>query len=398
MQGVMMMAFTSTAPFLALYLEQIGVRNPAAVDIWAGLLQSANFVMMAIVSPLWGALGDRKGRKLMVLRTTFAVAVFFALMGLAQNVWELLVTRVLQGAFAGFSATAVSLVASITPEKRLGFALGWLQSSAMIGSLVGPLAGGLVSDWVHSYRAVFFLTAALGLVAFLLALFGVHEVRQPAGDPRRKPGLLGQFAAVRALKPLRVMFVVLFLAQFSVMSIQPVLPVFVEELAGHDSHLAMYSGLVFAATGLAGLVASPLLGQRSDRWGYRRTLTITLLGAGLCYLPQAFAPNLWVLMLARFGLGLFVGGIIPTANAWIGRMTPPEQRGQVYGFTSSATFLGSFAGPLSGGAGAAVLGIRTMLGVTMLLYLANAAWVHLRVSGLGASESRGESRLPPASG
>lgn len=157
------------------------------------------------------------------------------------------------------------------------------------------------------------------------------------------------------------------------------LPVYIKELAAHSQHVATYSGLAFAVTGLAGLVAAPIIGNRSDRIGYRRTLTIAMAGAGLFYIPQALAPNIWVFILSRFGLGLFVGGLLPTANALVRRLAPKDQRGQIYGFTSSSTFLGSFAGPLLGGFGSALFGIRTMLGLAAALYLANLLWVRWKV-------------------
>jgi DHA1 family multidrug resistance protein-like MFS transporter len=287
----------------------------------------------------------------------------------------------MQGAFSGFSAAAIALVSTVIPEEKLGFALGWTQSAGMIGSLIGPLVGGFLADTLHSYRAVFYLTSTFALAAFLVTLLLVKE-EFPAskGGGKRKLSLFGQFRAVKDLKSVHTMFLVLFVTQFSVMSVQPVLPVYMKELMqGETGLLGTIAGFAFSVTGLADLIASPFLGKRSDQLGYRRVLTICMTGAGLFYLPQALAPNIWVFVASRFGLGLFVGGILPTANALVGRLTPAKQRGQVFGFTSSATFLGSFAGPLLGGFGSAALGIRWMLAVTSVLYLLNMVWVRLKV-------------------
>jgi DHA1 family multidrug resistance protein-like MFS transporter len=217
--------------------------------------------------------------------------------------------------------------------------------------------------------------------AFTITSIFVREPEQQmvSGGARRKGSLVEQFRAVKQLKAVHVMFVVLFVAQFSVMSVQPVLPVYIKQLTHGTGYMGTIAGFAFAVTGLADLLFSPFFGKRSDKLGYRRVLSISLLGAGLCYLPQAFASNIWMFVLGRFGLGMFVGGIMPTANALVGRLTPREQRGQVYGFTSSATFLGSFAGPLIGGAGSALFGIRVMLGLTTLLYLMNVVWVRWKV-------------------
>jgi len=383
-QFTMMMAFTSSMPLVALYIGELGVTDPFWQNIWAGVVGCSNFLIAAIVSPYWGALADRTGRKLMVLRSTFAIALFTALLGLVQNVWQLLAVRFLQGAVTGYNASANALVATTVPEGKLGYAFGWMQSAGLVGTLIGPLAGGLLADVTGSYRTAFYLTSSFAFAAFLITLFLVREpkVQKPATGVR-KPSMIEQFKSVLALKQLRAMFLVLFLAQFTVMSVNPVLSLFIEELLTAEGQLVTYlgtiAGLAVAVTGVADLIASPFLGKRSDQLGYRRVLTICLAGAGLMYLPQMLAPNVWVYVAARFGLGLFIGGILPTANALIGNLAPKEQRGQIFGFTASAQLMGSFLGPLLGGLGAALFGIRAMLGVTALLYLVNLIWVRKQV-------------------
>jgi MFS transporter, DHA1 family, multidrug resistance protein len=315
-----------------------------------------------------------------VMRSTLAIGIFTGLIGLAQNTWQLAVIRALQGSFSGFSAASIALVASVIPENRLGFSLGWIQTCSMVGTLVGPLLGGVVADQFHNYHTVFFLTTLFAFTAFAVTLVFIKEPPASSTPVKQKPSLIGQFRSIKQLKTVQSMFVVLFLTQFTVMSVQPVLSIFMKQLAGNVGYLNTVAGFAFAVTGLADLIASPFLVKLSDRIGYRRVLTICMTGAGLFYLPQALSPNIWVFVASRFGLGLFIGGILPTANALIGRIAPSDQRGQIYGFTSSATFLGSFAGPLLGGVGSAFLGIRMMLAIAGALYIGNMIWVRWKVS------------------
>ncbi len=343
-QFCMSIAFSSSNPFMALYVEQLGVHNVHHVDILTGIIQGLTPLMAALMSPIWGAVSDRSGRKMMVLRSTIAIAIFTGILGLAQSTWQLMVIRALQGTFSGFSAASVALVASVIPQDRLGFSLGWIQTCGMIGTLVGPLMGGVAADYFHNnYHMVFFLTTIFAFTAFIITFVFVKEPQVKRAPVKKKPSLIGQFKAIKELKTVQSMFLVLFLTQFTVMSVQPVLSVFMKQLAGNVGYLNTVAGFAFAVTGLADLIASPFLGKRSDKIGYRRVLTICMTGAGLFYLPQALAPNIWVFVASRFGLGMFIGGILPTANALIGRMAPADKRGQIYGFTSSATFLGSFA-------------------------------------------------------
>jgi MFS transporter, DHA1 family, multidrug resistance protein len=156
----------------------------------------------------------------------------------------------------------------------------------------------------------------------------------------------------------------------------------VQALIGSPPQIATLAGLAFSITGLADLVSSPFLGKRSDVIGYRRVLLICLLGATLTSVPQIFVNNYWVFVAERFTVGLFIGGILPTANALIGRSVARENRGTIYGMTSSATFLGNSLGPLLGGGIAAGFGIRWVFVVMAMLLAANLAWVWFTVPEL----------------
>ena len=84
-------------------------------------------------------------------------------------------------------------------------------------------------------------------------------------------------------------------------------------------------------------------------------------------------------MAERFGLGLFIGSIVPITNALIGRLTPADERGFTYGMTSSAYFLGNSMGPISGGTVAAFIGIPWVFVLTTVLLLVGLAWVAVAV-------------------
>ena len=199
------------------------------------------------------------------------------------------------------------------------------------------------------------------------------------------------FSSLRLLTPssgLLSLFFVLLMAQFGVRTVQPVVTLYVQQLVtGNQANVATLAGVAFSVTGVADLLASPFLGKRSDQIGYRRVLLICLFGAALASMPQAFAQNFWVFVIERFGLGCFIGGILPTANALVGRLAPREQRGTVYGLTASATFLGNSLGPVTGGAVAALLGLRWVFLVTAAMLMANLVWVFFTVDELPALKS-----------
>ena len=141
---------------------------------------------------------------------------------------------------------------------------------------------------------------------------GVHErFVRPDGAHRRRSGIRGLALMIGAAGVLPLFFV-LFMAQFSTRAVQPLVTMFVQELVGMRPDLATLGGIAFSVTGLAGMVAVPLIGTLSDEIGYRRVLLICLAGATLTSLPQAFVGSYWAFVVERFGVGLFIGGIVPT--------------------------------------------------------------------------------------
>ena len=371
--------FTVLAPIMPLFLPQIGVSDPASVNLWAGILACITPLFAAAMSPIWGRVADRRGRRLMVLRSCVAIGAFIGLMSLVQNEWQLLGLRAAMGVFAGFNAACIALVATQVPARRLGYALGWLSTGQLVGTLVGPLVGGAVADATGSYRAPFELTSVICFMCAGVVLWLVKERFTPPKIAMGKTSFIQSFAVLGRSPGLVPLFVVLLLAQFAVQAVQPVVTVFVEHLAGDRANIATLGGIAFSITGAADLIASPFLGRRSDTLGYRRVLLISLAGAALASAPQFFVTSYWAFVAARFGLGLFVGGILPTANALVGRLAPAADRGAVYGATASAMFLGGSLGPLSGGAIAAVAGVRWVFLITATLLTVNLIWVWAKV-------------------
>src|SRR6202035_4468337 len=132
-QATAMLAFGFVLPFLPLYLKEIGVRPHSAVVFWPGALVTSTGVSLAIFSPIWGALADRHGRKLMVLRSMLIGGLIITEMGLVARFEQFLALRILQGAFTGTIPVATALVANIVPRAPLAWSIGMLQTSVKLG-------------------------------------------------------------------------------------------------------------------------------------------------------------------------------------------------------------------------------------------------------------------------
>ena len=378
-QFIMTMAFSMLTPIMPLFLPELGVHSPAGIDIWAGILSGVTSFIAAFASPVWGRVADRHGRKLMLVRSSLAIGFFAALMGLSQNVWQFFAARALMGIFAGFSSSAIALVASQVPEGRLGYSLGWLSTGQLVGSLVGPIIGGVMADLTGSYRIPFYLTSATIFFALGFVWYGVREeFVRPAKVGGGRSMTAGLIALVQS-PALLALFFVLLMAQFGVRTVQPIVTLYVKEMVGDLPNLATLAGIAFSITGVANVISAPFLGNRSDVIGYRRVLLISLLGATLTTLPQAFTHNYFVFTAERFAVGLFIGGLLPAANALVGRLVPRAERGTIYGMTSSAMFMGNSLGPLLGGFLAAGLGLSWVFLMTGGVLALNLVWVYYKV-------------------
>ncbi len=179
-------AFSLVMPFLPLYVEQLGVTGHSALNMWSGLVFSITFLFSAMASPFWGGLADRKGRKIMLLRSALGMAIIMALMGVAQNVWQFLILRALLGLLGGFIPNANALIATQIPRHKSGWALGTLSTGGVSGALLGPLAGGLLAD-NYGLRPVFFITASVLFLCFIVTLLCIRENFTPVAKKRDAP-------------------------------------------------------------------------------------------------------------------------------------------------------------------------------------------------------------------
>ncbi|HEY9724224.1 MAG TPA: multidrug efflux MFS transporter [Oscillatoriaceae cyanobacterium] len=360
-------------PFMPLFIEQLGVHSVGAIEQWSGFAYGATFLLAALVAPLWGRLADQHGRRLMLLRASLAMAVVMSLMGLAQNVYQLTFLRLLFGGALGFNSSSIALVATQTPREKSGWALGTLATGSIAGSLIGPLLGGYLAE-VMGLRNVFFVTGVLLFATFMLTMFLVKETFVPDGKPPLKAREVWQ----RIPHPgqLWALFATVLILWVANLSIEPIVTVYIKQLAGNTDHVALISGMVFAASGLATVLVAPSFGKLSDRVGPRTVLLGSLIAAAVLFVPQAFVQNPWQLLGLRFLMGVAGAGLVPSVNTLIKHMVPNEIAGRVYGYSQSAQFLGGLVGPVMGGQMAAFLGIRAVFFSTCLLLLLNAAWVY----------------------
>ena len=371
-QFVAMVGLTMVMPFLPLYIRELGVTGEEAVKLWSGVIYAAPLIIGIFMQPLWGIMGDRYGRKPMVIRGMIGLAAAYFLMGFSRTVYHLLIFRFIHGIFSGFTPPSLALQASTTPEDRIGQALGTLQTAQVTGFIVGPLLGGLLSHLI-GYRPLFFCTGASCLTGALIVIGLVREEFVKKGE-RRGPRLRQNLLDVYRSTNLRTMLALLIMIQVSIQIVGPFLSLYVEYLKVPPDRIALMTGLVFGITGITNALAAPFWGKHADRGGYQKVLRYCLYGITLFYLPQGFVTDVHQLLLLRAGLGIFVGGAVPTINSIVQRSSAAENRGGIYGIFQSGLVLGNVVGPLVGAALAAAFGLRLIFFITTIIFFIATLW------------------------
>lgn len=364
------------APILPLYIESLGVDNTALIVQFSGIAFGITFIVSAIFSPIWGHLADKFGRKPMLLRASLGMAVVIFLMSFVNNVHELIGLRLLQGTITGYATACITLIATQTDKDNAGWALGTLSTASIAGSLFGPMIGGYIGDNL-GLQHVFTITGGLMLIAFITTALFVSE--SFVHEDIKTLGIKETWDLVPEKSLTITMFVTFFILTVALYSIEPIITVYISDLSGITSHIALMAGIVFSSSGLGNIITAPGLGKLSDKIGPQKVMLVALIASGLLFIPQAFVTNLWQLMCLRFFLGLTMGGLIPAVNTLLKKITPNSLTGRVFGFNVSAGYLGVFAGSVLGGQVAACFGIRYVFFITGSLLLANAVWVYFMV-------------------
>lgn len=376
---MVMAGMTMIVPFLSLYIQEMGLTDKDEVAFWAGLIFAGNFLTSFLFQPFWGRLADRYGRKLMIVRSGFGMAIVMVLMGFATTPWQLLLLRVLNGTISGFIPASIALVSASTPKERAGLAMGIMQSGSVAGTIFGPFIGGILADHI-GFRPIFFVTGLLLFFATLLAMLVVKEsFDRKKASHMPKSSTLDGLRELWSIPQLPSLFAVTFMIQFSLLSVMPLLPLYIQQLHGEE-RAAFFAGLLGAVMGVSNMLASPLLGRIADRsGGAERILLLSLIGAVLTVVPQAFVPNIWALLTVRFLQGICMGGLLPSVNSLIRKYTPDGMESRAYSFNTSSLALGNMIGPIVGGMCSAWIGIEGvfLLGAAMLSMNVIWTWAKL---------------------
>lgn len=343
-QVISLISFGFGLPFIPFYIQELGVTGDVQIKLFTGILSTAPAITMAIMAPVWGALSDRFGRKLMILRAMLAAVFIIGGMGLVNSVYALIALRATQGLFTGTVTAASAFVAANTPKNRLSFALGFISSSTFIGFSIGPAVGGIIAKYA-GYRASFLLGGFIMLIGVIIVALFLKENPNTYGRQALDKQVDSQ---TKLITPMIVFFLVmLFFQRFARSIFSPYMPLFIEAINGEDN-VEVITGLVNLSIGFATAVSSLTITRLGDRFNKPKLISILLTICVLLGLIVARSSSLVYFIVTYTVLFLVLGGIEPLMTSYTAEVTQPAIRGRLFGLQGMIGSFGWMASPLIG--------------------------------------------------
>lgn len=340
-------AFSEIMPFLPLYVASLGDFSHQELNFWSGFIYAGMYIVSAITSPWWGKLADKKGRKLMILRASFGMAIAIGAMGLVTNVYQLFALRCLQGLFAGFVSNSNALIATQTPKEKAGQAMGTMASSVTAGTLLGPLVGGFWAS-IFSYRITFFITGILLFTTFIMSFLWVKEdnfVAKNTAKLDKTKDVIKQFNSPILIFGLLITTMII---QAANNSINPIVSLFVKQLLHNHGNVVLISGIIAALPGIATFAVASKFGALGDKIGTHKIIIAGFIAASLFFFATAFVQNTIELGILRFLVGFSDACLFPQVQTMLTKNSPAAITGRVFSWNQSAMYLGNIIGPLIG--------------------------------------------------
>jgi DHA1 family multidrug resistance protein-like MFS transporter len=340
--------FTIAMPFLPMFIGQLGVSDVGRVALWTGFSLGITPGLTALLSPVWGRLADRFGRKIMVERSLVSFMVLMAAMAFVTRAWHVLALRAAQGLFAGYGSISIAMAAESAPREKMPHAIGLVQTAQRLGPGVGPVIGGLLAAFV-GLRGAFLVTAAFYGVGLVLVFFLYDErsTHAPPAEPHERGRVT--FRSVLAFENFILLMAVIFGIQFVDRSFGPILPLYVEHVGVSPGRVPLVAGVLFSIMAAAGALGHHFCGRLLTRMSTR---AVVAGGAGLaaagCALLGA-TGNLAAMIAASALIGIGIGGSMTAAYTAAGVVIPAGAHGTGFGVLTSASLTGMAVSPIVAG-------------------------------------------------
>jgi DHA1 family multidrug resistance protein-like MFS transporter len=375
-------AFGQLTAFTPLYLKQVIHLPDEEIPFWTGILVATSLVIAVPLAPFWGVLADRFSRKLFIVRSMVIDGIGYAIAAVATDLWHVILLRMVLGFSYGNIGIVFAAQSLVTPDRRVGSAIGIIQAALPIGISVGPLLGGFIVER-YGLRTLFMVNTAVVGVAFLLIMLFLKEspVRGAESGIRQQLGHVGRY--VVSTSAIRWNFVLWFLMACGVSCIEPYIPILIERhYEGPD--LPTTIGQIMAVYGLATGLATPFVARLGERVGPARWMTLITPWLAIAVLAMAIAPSLPLVVAAQLLRALPQSGSQAVLYAHMTAHVPRELRASVMGLSPLPRNVAMLLSPLAAAAVSSIsVNLVFVIGAAAYL-LAFGATFPLRRSSSGA--------------
>lgn len=360
-------------PLFALYLGA----GPEAIGLAVGI-STVTGILFKLPA---GALSDVIGRR----RTMLAGLCFFAIIPFAyffvSSYSMLVVVRFLHGfATAVYGPVAMAVVADVAGERK-GEMLSWFSSVAIIGTLAGAPVGGLIVSLMSgaggatdaTFRTVYAIVAVTGLASLALGFKILLKDETPtgAGFASRMSQFVSGIREVAGDKRVVAASAMEGVQNMTMGALEAFLPIYAVTVAGLS---AFEAGLLWAVQVVVTMLAKPVMGKVSDRYGRRPLIVAGLIS---CALPFALIPHLtgfWPLVPACLLFGFGEALVTSSSAAMVADMCKARHYGTAMGVFGTIFDVGHASGPILGGLLVGALGYGWAFAVMACVLIAVIPW------------------------
>jgi MFS transporter, DHA1 family, tetracycline resistance protein len=361
-------------PRIVMDLGHVGLADATRIGGWLGIVYAG---VQFLTGPLMGNLGDRFGRRPVILGSLGGFAADYALMGFAPSLGWLFLGRALAGLFGASYGPAGAVLADVSAPEDRARHFGMIGAAFGIGFVLGPAIGGLLGEW--GARAPFHAAALLAGVNVLIGLFAFPETlapgnRRPFRWARANP--IGALVSLRRAPGVLPVAFAMFWWNLAGMVYPATWSFFAIAAFGWSAGMI---GASLAWAGILMAVAQMLLvGPMVTRFGERRAAAIGIAAAVAEFLAYLFIRDGWLVFPVMLVLAI-QSCVMPAMSGMMSRRVAADQQGELQGFTGSIAAIGSVIAPAAYNPTLAFF-----TGTSAPLYLPSIVFVLAAIAGLVA--------------
>ena len=339
-----LLGFSLILPLLPYYAKSFGANS-----FVTGLLVASYAAMQLIGAPMLGRLSDRHGRRPILLLSIFGTFIGFLILGFAATLWMLFASRLIDGITGGNISIAQAYISDVTDPKDRAKGLGLIGAAFGIGFILGPVTGGLLSQWGYSIPA--FAAAGLAFVNLMLVYLWLPEsltTERRAQMPESRPAVSLPALMVALRRPFtgsllitRFFFGLTFALFQSIFSLYAL---------SKFNLTSVQIGYVLTYVGVLSVITQGyLVGQVTNRFREDILIMICVVIMAISLLGWAFVPSI-ILLLVIMAPTAVSGGLLNTLlTSTLTKAVSLAEVGGIIGFSTSIESLTRVIAPALGG-------------------------------------------------